>query len=141
MSAGCAGLEHLPAWLRRQPERLSWPATELHGDPDAAPPIPPHVAVWRSVRARGETKTERSRRTLALPQLATDALRDLHTAQARERADAGDHWQDTGLVFTTQHGAALNPANVRKMFKRYARPQEPATAGRPANSAPRSSAS
>jgi integrase len=28
------------------------------------------------------------------------------------------HWQDTGLVFTTQRGAALDAANVRKMFKR-----------------------
>jgi integrase len=27
-------------------------------------------------------------------------------------------WQDTGLVFTTCHGAALDAGNVRKMFKR-----------------------
>jgi len=31
---------------------------------------------------------------------------------------AGDDWQDTGLVFTTHHGAALDAANVQKMFKR-----------------------
>ena len=31
---------------------------------------------------------------------------------------AGDDWQDTGLVFTTHHGAALDAGNVRKMFKR-----------------------
>jgi integrase len=30
-------------------------------------------------------------------------------------------WQDTGLVFTTHLGAALDPANVRKMFKRACR--------------------
>ena len=35
-----------------------------------------------------------------------------------ERLAAGDNWQDTGLVFTTCHGAALDAANVRKMFKR-----------------------
>jgi integrase len=29
--------------------------------------IPPHVAVWRSVRKHGETKTRKSRRTIALP--------------------------------------------------------------------------
>jgi integrase len=69
----------------------------------------------------GEPKTERSRHTLALPQLAADALRDLREAQAREQAAAGDHWQDTGLVFTTQRGAALDAANVRKMFKRVCR--------------------
>jgi integrase len=76
------------------------------------------VAVWRSVRVHGETKTERSRRTLGLPQLAVDALRDLLEIQAQERAHAREQWHDTGLVFTTQHGAALDPANVRKMFKR-----------------------
>jgi len=31
---------------------------------------------------------------------------------------AGDDWQDTGLVFTTHHGAALDAGNVRKMFRR-----------------------
>jgi integrase len=105
--------------LRTEEARaLRWDHVDLDGDPDTSPAVPPHVAVLRSVRARGETKTERSRRTLGLPQLAVDALRDLHAAQAREQAEAGDQWQDTGLVFTTQHGAALDPANVRKMFKR-----------------------
>jgi len=80
--------------------------------------LPPHVAVWQSVRIHGETKTERSRRTLDLPQVAADALRDLLAVQAREQADAGERWQDTGLVFTTRHGAALDAARVRKMFKR-----------------------
>jgi integrase len=59
--------------------------------------------------------------TLALPQVAADALRDLAGSQARERAEAGDQWHDTGLVFTTQPGAALDAANVRKMFKRVCR--------------------
>jgi integrase len=94
---------------------------DLDDDPDTSPAVPAHVAVWRSVRARGETKTERSRRTLALPQLAVDALRDLRGRQAREQAQVGERWQDTGLVFTTQRGAALDAANVRKMFKRVCR--------------------
>ena len=38
--------------------------------------------------------------------------------QADERLAAGDDWQDTGLVFTTHHGTALDAGNVRKMFKR-----------------------
>src|SRR5262249_56350829 len=33
----------------------------------------------------------------------------------------GEKWQDSGLVFTTQLGAPLDPANVRKMFKRVCR--------------------
>jgi integrase len=74
--------------------------------------------VWRSVRAHGETKTERSRRTLALPAAAVEALRAWVGSQARERRAAGDGWQDTGLVFTSHLGAALDAGNVRKMFKR-----------------------
>jgi hypothetical protein len=38
--------------------------------------------------------------------------------QAGERLAAGEEWQDTGLVFTTCLGAALDAGNVRKMFKR-----------------------
>ena len=38
--------------------------------------------------------------------------------QASEQLAAGQEWQDTGLVFTTCHGAALDAGNVRKMFKR-----------------------
>jgi integrase len=76
------------------------------------------VAVWRSVRVHGETKTERSRRTLALPVMAAEALRLLREAQADERLLTGGRWQDTGLVFTTHLGAALDAGNVRKMFKR-----------------------
>ena len=70
------------------------------------------------MRDRGETKTKRSRRTLALPHLAAEALGALCGSQAHERALAGQRWQDTGLVFTTHRGTALDAGNVRKMFKR-----------------------
>jgi integrase len=97
---------------------LRWDHVDLDGDPHADLPVPPHVALWRSVRVRGETKTERSRRTLGLPQLAAEALRALLESQAHERLLAGERWQDGGLVFTTHLGAALDAGNVRKMFKR-----------------------
>jgi integrase len=93
----------------------------LDGDPHAKPSVPPHVAVWRSVRLHGETKTERSRRTLALPRTAVEALRALQETQAHDRALARGRWQDTGLVFATHLGAALDAANIRKMFKRVCR--------------------
>jgi integrase len=105
--------------LRTEEARaLRWAHVNLDGDPEARPPVPPHVAVWRSVRAHGETKTERSRRTLGLPAAAVQALRAWLDCQAGERLAAGDDLQDTGLVFTTCHGAALDAGNVRKMFKR-----------------------
>jgi integrase len=97
---------------------LRWAHVDLDGDPASRPPLPPHVAVWRSVRTHGETKTERSRRTLALPRTAAEALRAILEAQADERLLAGERWQDTGLVFTNHLGAALDAGNVRKMFKR-----------------------
>jgi integrase len=100
---------------------LRWEHVDLDGDPDAEPAIPPHVAVWRSVRVHGETKTERSRRTLGLPQMAAGALRALLESQADERLLAGERWQDGGLVFTTHLGTALDAGNVRKMFKRICR--------------------
>jgi integrase len=87
---------------------LEWSSVDLDGDPDAGPPIPPSVQVWRSVRARGDVKTERSRRTLALPQLAVDALRAY--SEREERSD--------GLVFATRWGGELDAANVRREFRR-----------------------
>ena len=111
----------LLAGIRTEEARaLRWADVDLDGDPAARPPVPPHVAVWRSVRVHGDTKTERSRRTLALPAAAVQALHAWSDSQADERLAAGDDWQDTGLVFTTHHGTALDAANVRKMFKRVA---------------------
>ena len=105
--------------LRTEEARaLRWAHVDLDGDPEARPPVPPHVAVWRSVRAHGETKTERSRRTLGLPAAAVQALRAWSDSQAGERLAAGKDRQDTGLVFTNHLGGALDAGNVRKMFKR-----------------------
>ena len=105
--------------LRTEEARaLRWAHVDLDGDPAARPPVPPHVAVWRSVRAHGETKTERSRRTLGLPATAVQALRAWSDDQTDERLAAGEAWQDTGLVFTSHLGAALDAGNVRKMFRR-----------------------
>ncbi len=91
---------------------------DLDGDLAASPPVPPHVAVWRSVRVHGETKTERSRRTPGLPQMAVEALRELRDSQADERLLAADGWQDTRLVFTAHLGTVLDARNIQKMFKR-----------------------
>src|SRR6516165_4151817 len=109
----------LLAGIRTEEARaLRWAHVDLDGDPAVRPPVPPHVAVWRSVRSHGETKTERSRRTLGLPAVAVQALRSWAGSQAGGRRAAGDDWQDTGLVFTNHLGAALDAGNVRKMFKR-----------------------
>jgi integrase len=97
---------------------LTWQHVDLDGNPATVPPIPPHVAVWRSVRAHGDTKTEKSRRTLRLPERAVTALRAHRARQAEQRLLAGELWQDNDLVFSSSVGTALDAANVRRAFKK-----------------------
>jgi integrase len=97
---------------------LTWDHVDLVGKPDASPAIPPNVKVWRSVRAKGETKTRKSRRTLALPERAVRALEDHRVAQQAVKAVAGDDWREQGLVFATNVGTERDVNNVRRDFRR-----------------------
>ncbi|WP_333756613.1 site-specific integrase [Streptomyces sp. IBSBF 3352] len=83
--------------------------------------IPPHVAVWRSVRKHGETKTRKSRRTIALPKQVVDVLEEHLRWQKQERASRGMEWTPAGRVFTTRTGEPLDAANVRRDFKAIVR--------------------
>src|SRR5438445_13745551 len=47
------------------------------------------VAVYRSVRAKGDTKTRKSRRVLKLPAPAIESLKEHRTRQAAEPLHAG----------------------------------------------------
>lgn len=96
---------------------LLWDHVDLVGTPDVVPLIPPYMAVWRSVRSGGDTKTKKSRRTLALPQRCVDALRGHEIDQARDRTVAGECWQDHGLVFASRVGTPLDPSHVRRDFR------------------------
>lgn len=96
---------------------LQWKHVDLNGASGKRPPTPPHVSVWRSVRGHGDTKTEKSRRTQELPQIAVKALTEWSNQQAIERLEAGKQWHDDDLVFTTLTGTTLDAANVRKMFR------------------------
>jgi len=53
------------------------------------------VYVWRSVREDGDTKTEKSRRTLEIPDDVAKALKEHHAEQAEQKLKAGKAWQDT----------------------------------------------
>ena len=96
---------------------LRWEHVHLEGRTDVAPPVPPHVEVWRSIRVDGDTKTRRSRRTLALPGRCIDALRKQRAQQLTDRLAAGERWQETGLVFTTSVGTKMAAGNVRRDFR------------------------
>jgi integrase len=68
------------------------------------------VYVWRSDRVTGDTKTEKSRRTLKLPQRCANVLRTLWESQ-------GEHGRDA-LVFVTATGRAVSAGNVRRDFRK-----------------------
>jgi integrase len=81
--------------------RISKQLQRIHGSPELVEP-----------------KTERSRRTLAMPPMIARALRDHCSRQELERRDAGKRWHDTGLVFTTPNGTPLDGTAVTKEFHR-----------------------
>jgi integrase len=97
---------------------LTWTNVDLVGVPGGTPPVPPSVAVWRSVRAGGDTKTKKSRRTLALPKLAVEALTQQKADQAQVRRRVGKAWQDHDLVFCKEDGTRLDPMRVLRGFRR-----------------------
>lgn len=91
---------------------LRW--EHVHLDPAHGPA---YVEVWRSVRANAETKTKKSRRTLALPSQAVVVLRAHRVEQVTQQLRRSVS-ESSGMVFTTSTGAALDAANVRRDFRR-----------------------
>lgn len=66
----------------------------------------------------GAPKTERSRRTLALPAITAAALRSHRVRQVQDRLLAGSRWREHGLVFATRIGTPLDPSDVTHSFQR-----------------------
>lgn len=93
------------------------PLTWDHVFLETANGIQPHVAVWRSVRKHGETKTRKSRRTIALPKQVIDVLDEHLRWQKQERASKGTERSPAGPVLTTRFGEPLDAANVRRDFR------------------------
>ncbi len=67
------------------------------------------MRVWR---------TETSEAPLPLPELCVAALKLRREQQQADRRRADEGWIDTGLVFTTRHGTALEPRNFNRSFDR-----------------------
>ncbi len=65
-----------------------------------------------------EPKTDRSRRTVALPEVVMTALRAHRTRQRMDHLAAGPRWQETGYVFTTTIGTPIEAAVVTRAFQR-----------------------
>ena len=100
--------DHVVAWVDGQ-----WrPVSEAGFDHEQLA-----VFVWRADRAGGDTKTPKSRRTLALARRCAEALREHRVRQAEDRLAAGPLWQDHGLVFASTVGTPLDDHNVRRQFR------------------------
>ena len=75
------------------------------------------VHVWRSVRAGGDTKTAKSRRTLKLPRRCVYALASLWDHLSAQGAAPSPTDADR-LVFATRNGTQMSAGNVRREFRR-----------------------
>jgi integrase len=100
--------DHVVAWVDGQ-----WqPVSEAGFDHEQLA-----VFAWRADRAGGDTKTPKSRRTLALPRKCVEALREHRVRQAEDRLAAGPLWQDHNLVFASTVGTPQDDHNVRRQFR------------------------
>ena len=64
-----------------------------------------------------EPKTEKSRRSIALATMVVELLKEHRVRQAEAKLQAGETWQERGLVFCTAAGTPLNPSEVVDRFK------------------------
>ncbi|MFI6251010.1 tyrosine-type recombinase/integrase [Streptomyces sp. NPDC051016] len=77
----------------------------------------PHVDVWRSVRRHGDTKTRKSRRSLAMPQQTVVVMRAHKRREQAACLAAGKQWNDERLVFPTETDELRSALNVRRNFR------------------------
>lgn len=111
--------DHVVSWVD---DSAGWqPVTTAGFDPARSGDDRYAIYVWRSERHGGDTKTEKSRRTLALPQRCVEALRRHRELQERDRLRAGELWQDHGLVFASRVGTPLTANNVIRAFRAVTR--------------------
>ncbi len=64
-----------------------------------------------------EPKTEKSRRSIMLAPLVVELLKQQRVRQLEAKLQAGEAWQERGLVFCTSVGTPLNPSKVVERFK------------------------
>lgn len=95
---------------------LKWSAVEL----DAAQIHVKHTL--QRVKGKGlvllPPKSEKSRRTIQLPDVCVTALKSHVVRQQKEREWAGSDWRETGFVFTSSIGTPIDDRRVLLEFKR-----------------------
>ncbi|NDL60979.1 site-specific integrase [Phytoactinopolyspora mesophila] len=71
-----------------------------------------------------ETKTEASDDTLPLPGIASTALSQRLARRDRDREQAGEAWQEFGLMFCTRYGTPIEPRNFNRAWDARCRKAE-----------------
>ncbi|MFI8828589.1 tyrosine recombinase XerC [Streptomyces sp. NPDC053431] len=100
--------------VRTEEERpLTW--SHVHIDPEGDER--PYVDVWRSVRKKGETKTQKSRRSLTMPHYAAVVLAKHRQRQLEECAARGEEWSDHRFVFAHSDGSQRSSTNVLRALR------------------------
>jgi integrase len=79
------------------------------------------IHVWRSASRTGDVKTPASKRSLALPKRAADALVAHRKRQAAERLAAGPAWQGSNLVFCHEDGRMYTKDELNWRFSKMTR--------------------
>jgi integrase len=67
------------------------------------------------------TKTQRSRRTIPLPGIVVDVLRDHQKRQESDRAALAGTWPASDYVFTSSVGTAIDPRNCTRLVQNACR--------------------
>jgi integrase len=113
-----------PAIRALRPGAVPWPASrELLGlrwqdvDLDGA-----KLEVVQTLQRVGGSlrlvppKTDDSARTVPLPPVCVDALREHRMRQFAGRSEAWPDWEDHGLVFASRRGTPIEPDNLRRSW-------------------------
>jgi integrase len=92
---------------------LRWEDVDLEG---ATLRVRRALQVLKGKTSFVEPKSARSRRTIALPSVTTEALRRHRKRQLEERLLVGPRWQEQGLVFTSTIGTPIHPRNLIRHY-------------------------
>ncbi|MFC3997861.1 tyrosine-type recombinase/integrase [Nocardiopsis sediminis] len=94
---------------------LSWEDVDLETDVMS---IRRQVQRVDGALALVDVKTRAGRRSLPLLSWARDALIEQAEWQSDKKRRAGEGWAETGLVFTTRTGKAIQPRSLSRTFER-----------------------
>jgi integrase len=110
-----AGIYYLACTGMRKGEILGLPLSALHLDKGYLMVVQTLYFTSKEGIIFQEPKTEKSRRLIKLPEFVCQAL-EVHLAKRALLAQS-PKWKESGLVFTTDIGTAINPQNMLKHFK------------------------